>query len=227
LPNLQRARPGESRISGHFSTQWTLVEAARLGDEAAFRALVGRYRAPVVRYLAGRGLKGEAEDLAQEVFLELHQRVLARVQPERGRFRNLLLAVARNVALNHQRKENRLKRGGGEQPRSLGDLEPASPEEERDFEQSWLSHILELALERLEEEHPLYYSALRLFLLEGLPQDEIASRLGKRKGDVKNYVHRGKKKVATYLRAEVRRYSATQEEHDTELNLLARLLPAS
>ena len=205
-------------------TQWTVIEAARAGNESAFQELVERYRRPVVRYLASRGLAGEAEDLAQEVFFELYRQTLATVAPERGRFRSLLLAVARNVAGNHRRREQSLKRGGGQRPVPLGDLEPVSREEEEAFERSWLSHLLELALERLEREQPAYYAALRLFLLEGRDYAEVATELGRSPSQIKNQVYRGRKKLAAYLRAEVRGYSATRQEQHTELQLLARLL---
>ena len=56
---------------------------------------------------------------------------------------------------------------------------------------------------RLEREHATYHAALRLYLLEEKSPAEVAEALGKTKANVKNYVHRGRKKLIDYLREEV------------------------
>lgn len=207
-------------------TRWTVIDAARGGDEQAYEVLVTRYRQPVIRYLAGRGLAADAEDLAQEVFLNMFKDgVIAGADPDKGRFRNLLLAVARNVANMHMRKRYALKRGGGEQPRALDGLEVASaPAEQAAFDREWLANLLELSLQRLAKDYPSYYDALSRLMLEGQDYAAISAALGVGKGDVKNLVHRGRRKLATYMREEIRSYTCSRGDYDTELELLGKML---
>jgi RNA polymerase sigma factor (sigma-70 family) len=206
-------------------TSWTQVREAQAGDNAALRELSLRYRPPVVAYLRRR-FGAEAEDLAQEVFLRLFgSGVLERADPTQGRFRGLLVAVARNVAGNHLEKSRAEKRGGQAVVIPLGDLELAAREPDEAFDHEWIAHLLEVALARLEREHANYHQALSRFLLDGQPQTEIAEALGCTPSDVKNHVHRGKRKVIGYLQDEVRRYAGSQREYEEELRYLSRLLP--
>jgi RNA polymerase sigma-70 factor (ECF subfamily) len=207
------------------STLWTLIRGADRGDEAALREFALKYRAPVVAYIARRGLAREAEDLAQEVFVRLFEdRVLSKADPSRGRFRSLVLAVTRHVMGHHRERQGAQKRGGG-YVRSLEGQDVALPEADEGFDREWVAHLLEVALSRLAREHPNYHDALRRFLLEGSSCAEIASALGKSEGDIHNYVRRGKAKLADYLRDEVRDYSATRDEYEEELRSLSRLFP--
>ena len=213
-------------MSAFPATRWTLIDAARSGDDHAFDELVRRYHPPVVSYLGWKGLRADAEDLAQEVFLQVyHKRILDGAGPEQGRFRSLILAVTRNVVGNHLRKVNAKKRGGGKAPASLAELDPAAPpEDEEAFDRAWLVRLLEMALERLACEHPHYHDALRQVTLEGKSRQEVANALNRSPADVRNHVHRGRKKLSQYIREEVDRYAASQRHRDTELECLARLL---
>lgn len=51
-------------------TDETLWDDFQAGDQSALAELIGRYREPVTRYIAGHGVKAP-EDTAQEVFLTL------------------------------------------------------------------------------------------------------------------------------------------------------------
>lgn len=212
-------------MSGFQSTLWTVIRGAGRGDEAALREFVLKYRPPVAAYLARRGFPNDAEDLAQEVFLRLVQdRVLAKADPSRGRFRSLLLSVTRHVVGHHVERERAGKRGGGRVGPIEG-VDVASPEPDESFDREWVAHLVEVALARLAREHPDYHEALRLSLLEGKPWSQIASSLGKTEGDVGNRVHRGRKKLAEYLRDEVRTYSLSRDDYAEELRHLARFFP--
>ena len=209
------------------TTRWTIIDAARGGDEDAFGLLVTRYRAPVIGYMRRRGLASEAEDLSQEVFLRFFDKqILAGAEPAKGRFRNLLLAVARNVANAHVRQALTLKRGAGDAAHSLGEIDPPSPEKELEtFDREWLANLLDLALRCLRSEYPRYYGAISRFLLQKQTYEEIAAAMGCGKGDVKNLIHRGKRKLAQFLREDVRGYTSSRGEFNTELELLSRMLP--
>lgn len=211
---------------GMPETRWTLVDAAGAGDDAAFAELVAKYRAPVLAYLRRRGLDAhQAEDLAQEVFLQLFRGVLPKADPERGRFRTLLLTVSRNVAAKHFEKARALKRGGGQPVEALGERELAAPEAEEAFELAWARRLLELALERLEREHPDCYASVRGFLLEGRSQADLAEHLGRSPVAVKNLVYRGKRRLIAFVREELRAYARDSAELADEVRLLERFLP--
>jgi RNA polymerase sigma-70 factor (ECF subfamily) len=200
-------------VSEFQSTLWTVIRGADRGDEAALREFALKYRGPIVSYISRRGLPNDAEDLAQEVFLRLLQdRVLAKADPSRGRFRSLLLAVTRHVIGHHRDREGARKRGGGN-VRSLDAVDVSSQEPDESFDREWVGHLVELSLARLAREHPNYHEALRQSVLEGAS------------GVDHNLVHRGKKKVADYLREQIQEYSLSREDYEAELQYLARFFP--
>lgn len=191
-------------MSEFQSTLWTVIRGAGQGDESALRDFVLKYRPPVLAYLARRGFRAEAEDLAQEVFLRVFQdRVLLKADPSLGRFRSLLLSVTRHVLGHHVERELAKKR---QPPPPVP--EPATDE---DFDREWVAHLIEVALARLAKEHPNYHDALRASL-DGKASDY-------------NHVARGKKKLGEYLRDQVRDYSASRAELDEELRFLSKFFP--
>lgn len=201
-----------------------MIDAARGGDAAAQEELHDRYRGVVVAFLRRRGLEADAEDVAQEVFVRLFQRgVLARADPGRGSFRALLLAVTRHTLSDHLDARAARKRGGGAAPVPLDDVEPPAPDEQTEFDREWLLAVLEAALARLRREHPNYHAAVKAHLLEGQPQAQVAAAAGLRPGDVRNHLHRGRRKLMDYVREEAWRTSAGPDDHATELEYLARL----
>ena len=212
-------------MSDFQSTLWTVIRGADRGEEAALREFALKYRGPIVAYIARRGHPNDAEDLTQEVFLRLLQdRVLSKADPARGRFRSLLLAVTRHVIGHHRDRESAQKRGGGN-IRSLENVDVSGQEPDEHFDREWVGHLVELALARLAREHPNYHEALQRSILEGASYSEIAARLGKPESDIHNLIHRGKKKVADYLREQVQEYSLSREDYDEELRYLAKFFP--
>lgn len=212
-------------MSDFQSTLWTLIRGADRGDEAALREFALKYRSPVLAYVARRGFAADAEDLAQEVFLRVFQdRVLSKADPAHGRFRSLLLSVTRHVIGHHVERRLAQKRGAG-QVQALDGVDPASPDSDESFDREWVGHLIEISLARLAREHPPYHEALRRFLLEGAPVAEVAKATGRTEQDVHNHLHRGKKKLADYLREQIRDYSASREDYDEELRYLSRFFP--
>ena len=207
------------------ATRWTVVQAAKAGDADALRQLFEKYRPAVVGYLLRRGMKGEAEDVAQEVCVQL-MRALEKADPKAGRFRALVFAITRNLMGKHLQKANALKRGGGKVVK-LGERDvdlAADTEPDDDFDREWLAILVRRSLARLAEEHENYFMALERFLLRGEAQQKIADDLGISVGAVKKHVHRGKKKLTGYLREEVWRYATSVNDYETELRTLSKLL---
>ena len=184
------------------ATRWTVVQAAKAGDADALRQLFEKYRPAVVGYLLRRGMKGEAEDVAQEVCVQL-MRALEKADPKAGRFRALVFAITRNLMGKHLQKANALKRGGGKVVK-LGERDvdlAADMEPDDDFDREWLAILVRRSLARLAEEHENYFMALERFLLRGEAQQKIADDLGISVGAVKKHVHRGKKPLRRHTAA--------------------------
>lgn len=90
-------------------SDWDLVSAIRAGEDRAFDALLTRHRAPVMRFLY-RMLRdaSEAEDLAQDVFVNAHRAIITGTVTDRGQpFAAWLLQVARRAALDRLRWRRR------------------------------------------------------------------------------------------------------------------------
>jgi RNA polymerase sigma factor (sigma-70 family) len=204
-------------------TRWTVIVAAQTGDSEAIEALSVKYRAPVVAYLTRRGAGEDAEDLAQEVFVSLfHEGALAGANSRLGRFRSLVYAVTRNVLGHFLERASAHKRGAGRVEPLSADV--AAPTPDDDFDTEWLGHLLEAALERLEREHAIYYEALHAYLVEEQTVAEVGERLGLSATNVRNRVHRGRRKLIAYLRDEVLYYSTSAEDYGVELRAMARLM---
>jgi RNA polymerase sigma factor (sigma-70 family) len=206
-------------------TRWTLVGAARDGDATARDDLARRYRSAVVAYLRARGAGEDAEDVAQDVFLRLfHKGALERADPAKGSFRVLLRTISRNALASHVARQVARKRGGDAQRAALDVEELSAGADDAVFDSEWLAHLLARCLERLRREHPSYHQAVSGFLVEGLTQGEVAQRLERSPQDVRNHVHRGRKKLAEFLRAEAWSSSRDPDEYATELRFLGTLL---
>lgn len=182
--------------------EW-LRDIAR-GDEKAFAALYDRYSAILfgllLRILHSRA---EAEDVLQEVFLQVWRRA-STFDAARGRAFTWLVTLARSRAIDRLRASNSRERvvaqaaassggGGGQfefETSSAGDaVEDAIRSEE--------SAVVRGALERIPEEQR---RALLLAYVEGLTQTEIAARLNQPLGTVKTRMRAGMSKLREILR---------------------------
>jgi hypothetical protein len=136
------------------TTQWSLIlsiqnkpsgELDRLGVEKFCRD----YWPPVTSFLRSLGLQHEdAEDLAQEVFSQLHSgERFSDIAPAKGRMRSFLMTLAKRQAIGFHRKQQAQKRGGESIHVSLERevLEyPDSQSPERAFDRSWALQLIEL-----------------------------------------------------------------------------------
>ena len=142
--------------------QW--IARARTGDQAAYRWLLERYRARVVR-LAAHVLRreGEAEDVAQEAFLRAFGQ-LSRFR-NAGRFAPWLFRIVVRLCLD------RLRLSRWDAEISDIDAQPISPHNDHDIDTRLLVETL------LDQLSPPMRAALTLRELEGLDYDEIAQAL--------------------------------------------------
>jgi RNA polymerase sigma-70 factor (ECF subfamily) len=175
-----------------------LARDALAGSEAAYRELVTRYATPAVnfifRFVRDRAL---AEDLAQEGFLRVYQR-LNTFDPSR-KFSSWFFQVLRNITIDYLRV-NRLPTSSLDELAEEGnqgaavDRESASPEQVAG--QRELAAAMNAALSRIR---PEYREVVVLRYQEGLTQPEIAEILGLPSGTVKTYLHRARKELAGIL----------------------------
>ncbi len=230
---------------GHVfvTTHWSVVLAAR--EEAspqsaeALEKLCRAYWYPLYAYVRRVGHSPEdAQDLTQEFFAcVLERRVVAKADPERGRFRSFLLASLKNFLAHEWEKARAQKRGGRAQmvlldfataETRLG--QPAAPGDspDRAFDRQWALSVLDLVLGRLRDEYAdsgrdNLFRALKETLSGGrseIPYRELGARLGLSEGAVKVAAHRLRKRYRELLREEIAQTVAGPDEIEAELREL-------
>ncbi len=170
-----------------------LLHAIARGDESALAALYDRYNSILLglllRILHSRV---EAEDVLQEVFLQIWQRA-ANFDEARGRGFTWMVTLARSRAIDRLRSLQSRQRADDtalrDAPESVGDAsDDALHAEHRD--------IVRGALAEIPEEQR---RALLLAYFEGLTQSEIAARLNQPLGTVKTRMRSGMGKLRDLL----------------------------
>lgn len=226
------------------------AEETRRG-EAALAWLCHAYWPPLYSFVRRRGYSpADAQDLVQGFFaFLLESRAYTRVDRRHGKFRSFLLASLRNYLADARDRAGRLKRGGGVEllaldAKTLDNAErllaaEASgagpvPDEERAFERRWALAVVGRALEELEREfvgdgpaRTRVFRELRPFLTGGgeLPgQGEVAARLEVSPEALRNTLSRLRARYREALRAEVARTLLPQDDVETELRYLCRVL---
>ncbi|MFN2515844.1 MAG: sigma-70 family RNA polymerase sigma factor [Pyrinomonadaceae bacterium] len=174
-----------------------LLHAIAAGDEAALARLYDGYRVILfgllVRILNSRE---EAEDVLQEVFLQVWQRARD-FDEKRGRPFTWLVTLTRSRAIDRLRQlgaRQRLAAGAAEQQ-----TETVS-DALSDTIKSGQNAIVRQALAELPEEQR---KTLMLAYFEGLTQSEIASKLGAPLGTVKTRMRGGMIKLRALLGTEL------------------------
>ncbi len=192
--SLSQARPETD------ARDQNLLAAVARRDERAFAELYDQY-ASILFGLMLRILhsRAEAEDVLQEVFLQVWQQAPS-FDPTRGRPFTWLVTLARSRAIDRLRavesRERTAKRSAEDSPAG----EPASAKEEAADElalQGERAEIVRGALAELSEEQR---STLLLAYLGGLSQAEIAEQTGQPLGTVKTRTRSGLKKLHELLR---------------------------
>ena len=187
-----------------------LMLRVKRGDRAAFTGLVEKYKQPVMNFIY-RSLRDEteAEDLAQNVFLQVYKSRSRYKQT--AKFSTWLFTIARNLCLNELRRRSRHpaesleethaeneSRDGGTQRQYEDKSQMAPPEK---LLQGELAQKIEEAIAELPENQR---SAILLCRQEDLSYEEIADILDCSLSATKSLIHRGretlKEKLKSYLR---------------------------
>ena len=187
-----------------------LMLLAKEGNESAFAELVTSYQHRLVRVLTHMlGNAATAEDVAQEVFLRIHQ--ARRGYQPKARFSTWLFCIANNLALNRIRDDNRRKEfvmnGDDSSPfgprpveRLVADKSGLMPA--RQFDKAEMQSIVKSALETLNEHQRM---AVLLHKYEEMSYSEIAAALDMSPAAVKSLLSRARDNLREKLEPYVRR----------------------
>ena len=186
----RRGRPLRSAVDARHDA--TLVADMRAGCGDALEALFRRYARLVYR-VAADILRdpGEAEDVTQEVFLEIYCRAHL-YDPARGSVKVWLLQYAYHRAL---RRKSTLRRRVSYVGEPLEDLAPSiSPKWLTPDECRWFIHA---GLAQLPERQR---ATLQLACLEELSLRDVADRLRVSLGCARHYYYRGLARLQKWAR---------------------------
>jgi len=204
------------------SSIWTTLLTVRKDPGRVRDLVVRRYRQPVYEFIRRQGLSHEdAEDITQDVFAQIcRDGFLERIDPNKGKFRTLVLAVTRHLISSFHRRE---LAGVRDRRRSVAleefDVAAEHPDD-GDFDDLWVKNLVGLGIERLKDDPGV--AALKL-QLEGKSYQEISAELKKSTTDVTNYIHRAKKKLRAEIESLIREYCGAHEVEEEVAGLLRYL----
>jgi len=189
--SLERTGRLESEVSDEI-----LLEQVKTGSHAALALLFRRY-ARMVRSVALRILRdqAEAEDLVQEVFLFVFQRILL-FDPARGSGRSWIVQVTYHRAIDRRRHlaSRRFYANKQLDEAVLAADEPISESSfyERSIEGALGTEMVEKIEAELSSDQR---RTLQLHFFEGHTFEEIAALTGHAVGNVRNHYYRGLEKM--------------------------------
>lgn len=171
--------------SGTGPADLELVDAAAKGDRQAYGTLVDRHLKSVYGVaLRILGNSSDAEDVSQDAFLRAFERL--ELFDRRWSFRNWLLKIASNLAINRIRsrgRERRLQLKIADADRPGCEPEQADVPSPREWAY-WLDQIDEAQR-----------TAIVLFHFQDMPYAEIAEVLQVPVNTVRTYLYRGRKRL--------------------------------
>jgi RNA polymerase sigma-70 factor (ECF subfamily) len=172
-----------------------LLHAVARGDESALASLYDRY-ASILLGLLMRILhsRGEAEDVLQEVFLQVWRRA-ADFDESRGRAFTWLVTLARSRAIDRLRSLDARSRAA-----TASVAEPSAEEVSDASADTFRAEQREIVRRALAELSEDQRQTLILAYEEGLTQTEIAARLKQPLGTVKTRTRAGLSKLRELLR---------------------------
>jgi RNA polymerase sigma-70 factor (ECF subfamily) len=176
------------------SEEETLVDKAKNGDHAAFRALYDRYVTQIYRFVFLKvGQKQDAEDLTQHVFVSAWEN-LESYEYRGFPFSSWLYRIASNATVDHFRAH-----------RHTVDIEVISEEylgDEEDRESTIDAAIgIETIKAKLAELEPDQQNVLIMKFVEDKSNKEIAEALEKTEGAIRVIQHRALKQLKTLIDA--------------------------
>ncbi len=157
----------------------------------------GRYCQSIAYHICGA--REDAEECVNDTYLRAWNRMPTERPAALGAF---LGRITRNLALDRIKARNTVKRGGGQAPLALSELEdciPGGTSPEQALEEKDLEAVIGLFVSALPRAEKTVF-VLRYFYLA--PIDEIAGKLHFSSGKVKSMLFRSRKKLRAALEKE-------------------------
>jgi len=174
-----------------------LVERCLRGDDAAWETII-RFHGKSIYNLSYRftNRKEDAEDLTQEILLRVY-RNLKSYRSEAGSLKNWILRVARNLLVDHYRKQRRLPQStGSEELETMNIRDETAPDPQRTVERLEAARFLMDGIQSLSLE---LKEAVILRDLEGMAYHEMSDLLDVPEGTVKSRINRGRVELTKLL----------------------------
>lgn len=186
---------GEQKIPGNDLSEQQAILGAKRGDPDCFECLYHRHKRHVYTLCLGiTRNSAEAEDLTQEVFLQLFRKV-ATFRGDSA-FSTWLHRVAVNVALMHLRKKNLLLAGEQLESRSGEGTQTEIGATDHALADSLDRIVLERSVRRLP---PGYRVIFLLHDVEGYEHREIARIMRCSVGNSKSQLSKARLKLRSHL----------------------------
>ncbi|MBI4587275.1 MAG: sigma-70 family RNA polymerase sigma factor [Candidatus Rokubacteria bacterium] len=185
--------PRAVQPGGRTTDDLELVEALRRGAPEAFERLVLAYQHRVYSVaLRMLGDRGEAEEVAQEVFLRVHRSI--RDFRGEAKLSTWLYAITSRLCLNQLERGSRQRRVG---EAALARIADAHANPGARLEASELERALHRAIAELDDERRM---VVVLRDLHGLAYEEIAAALELPLNTVRSRLHRARMELKRRLR---------------------------
>jgi DNA-directed RNA polymerase specialized sigma24 family protein len=233
------AVPPEAPAGDFRTTRWTQVSRAKADSPEGYRALAelcNAYYEPVAVFLRFELRDADAaRDLAHDFFAHmLGGGLIARAEPERGRFRSYLLGAVKHFLSHHREAARRFKRGGGEKNISLNETEAWSVPDtsvltpDAAFDRQWALTVIARALEALRsecvaEDRASFFEQLKPWLMGDAArgdQTALAEICGLNPNVLKVAVHRLKRRFRQLVKVEVSRTLNDAGQVEAEMRAL-------
>jgi len=211
------------------STVWSRLQLAQSGDRSAWSKSYLQYRRPLVRFLEKRLPKAvDAELLADEVVqFILGPDFLKKADKRKGRFRDLLLAVARYYIANARRKREVRDKARQVPVDEVLTYLADSDAERIEFATFYVAEVIDTAQEMHREDCRARKSPeaeiMALRFEEGLTQAEIAERVGRTVASVNTLLARGRDRLKACVREVLCPFSVSENDLDEEVRFLLSL----
>ena len=170
-------------------------EFVRTGSDDVFALIVDRYKDRVFRLVCsvlGHGRTGEAEEVSQEIFLTVHDRL--REFRHESSFSTWLYRISYRRAIDLKRRARYRLPHVGEA--AIADLAESERDAYSSIAERQQAESVRQALQQVREP---YRTVLYLHYWSGLPVAEIAEIQQKKIGTVKSHLFRGRKEMAGTL----------------------------
>lgn len=187
-PRLPRVRPVMEgrpffqtvprRLAMDETRMSVLMRARNQQDPEAFGEFFGIYAPLLTTFVRSRGVsEHDSDDVVQELLLKLWRRLpTLQFDPQRGRFRSYLWRAALNEIADWHRRNSRHQHQDLDADSRIRELEQDSlPDPDAEFEEALRRRIVEIALERLENElKPDAWQKFSRHYLEGIDARTVA-----------------------------------------------------